>query len=96
MAKKTFQNLKANVENQLGIQAGADTPARQCGSVGGEMVKQIFASANEDYNAMKNEISSEMGIQMGPDTPARYNGSVGGEMVKRVIAKAGGTMPSGK
>lgn len=88
MAK--LQSLKNSVESQLGIRANADTPARQCGAVGGNMVKQLIASSGANFGTLKNEISAELGIQVGPDTPAKFNGAVGGHMVKRAIQQAEG------
>lgn len=88
MAK--LQSLKSAVESQLGIMANADTPARQCGAVGGNMVKQLIASSGANFSTLKNEVSAELGIQIGPDAPARANGAVGGHMVRRAIQQAAG------
>lgn len=44
-AKDAMENMKEEIANELGVQPGADTTARENGSVGGEMVKRMIQIA---------------------------------------------------
>ncbi|WP_188454227.1 alpha/beta-type small acid-soluble spore protein [Virgibacillus oceani] len=44
-AKNAMDNMKEEIANEFGVQPGADTTARENGSVGGEMVKRMIKIA---------------------------------------------------
>ncbi|SFB32697.1 Small, acid-soluble spore protein, alpha/beta type [Lentibacillus halodurans] len=44
-AKDAMENMKEEIANEFGVQPGADTTARENGSVGGEMVKRMIKIA---------------------------------------------------
>jgi len=52
MKKNTkYQNMKAEVANELGIKLGPNATARQNGSVGGEMTKRLVSQALASANS---------------------------------------------
>ncbi|MFD2044834.1 small, acid-soluble spore protein, alpha/beta type [Ornithinibacillus salinisoli] len=44
-AKGAMDHMKEEIANEFGVQPGADTTARENGSVGGEMVKRMVQMA---------------------------------------------------
>lgn len=44
-ADNAMENMKQEIANEFGVQPGADTTARENGSVGGEMVKRMIKIA---------------------------------------------------
>lgn len=44
-ARRALEQLKNEIANEMGIELGADTPARLNGAVGGEMTKRLVALA---------------------------------------------------
>ena len=46
-AQAAIDNMKAEIANEFGVQLGPDTTARQNGSVGGEMVRQMIRRQEE-------------------------------------------------
>ncbi|WP_099159779.1 alpha/beta-type small acid-soluble spore protein [Virgibacillus ndiopensis] len=44
-AKNAMESMKEEIANEMGVQPGADTTARENGSVGGEMVKRMIKIA---------------------------------------------------
>lgn len=46
-ARDSVDNMKEEIANEFGVQLGADTTARENGSVGGEMVKRMIRIAEE-------------------------------------------------
>lgn len=46
-ARNAIDNMKEEIANELGVEPGADTTARENGSVGGEMVKRMIRLAEE-------------------------------------------------
>lgn len=44
-AKATLDSMKAEIASEFGVTLGADTTARQNGSVGGEITKRLVAQA---------------------------------------------------
>ncbi|TFJ94241.1 alpha/beta-type small acid-soluble spore protein [Lentibacillus salicampi] len=44
-AEDAMENMKEEIANEFGVQPGADTTARENGSVGGEMVKRMIKIA---------------------------------------------------
>jgi len=46
-AKNAMNQMKEEIANELGVQPGADTTARENGSVGGEMVKRMIRIAEQ-------------------------------------------------
>ena len=52
-AQAAIDNMKAEIANELGVQLGADTTARQNGSVGGEITKRLVAMAQQQMNQTK-------------------------------------------
>ncbi|WP_174614344.1 alpha/beta-type small acid-soluble spore protein [Virgibacillus ihumii] len=49
-AKGSVENLKEEIANELGVQPGADTTARENGAVGGEMVKRMIRIAESSMS----------------------------------------------
>ncbi len=46
-AKNAMEQMKEEIANEFGVQPGADTTARENGSVGGEMVKRMIQIAEQ-------------------------------------------------
>lgn len=46
-ARNAIDSMKEEIANELGVQPGADTTARENGSVGGEMVKRMISIAED-------------------------------------------------
>jgi small acid-soluble spore protein A (major alpha-type SASP) len=44
-ASSKLQTMKAEIANEFGVNLGADTTARQNGSVGGEITKRLVAES---------------------------------------------------
>lgn len=42
--------MKEEIANELGVQLGADTSARQNGAVGGEITKRLVKMAQQQLN----------------------------------------------
>ncbi|WP_077328213.1 alpha/beta-type small acid-soluble spore protein [Virgibacillus siamensis] len=49
-ARDSVENLKNEISNELGVQPGADTTARDNGAVGGEMVKRMIRIAESSMS----------------------------------------------
>lgn len=47
-AKDAMENMKDEIANEFGVEPGADTTARENGSVGGEMVKRMIQIAEQN------------------------------------------------
>ena len=82
-------NLKYEVAQELGVELGPDTSARNNGRVGGSITRELVNRAKQstDTEAMKYETASELGVEMGPDASSRSNGRVGGSMTKKLVNK---------
>ncbi|SFE22572.1 Small, acid-soluble spore protein, alpha/beta type [Lentibacillus persicus] len=52
-AEDAMENMKQEIAQEFGIQPGADTTARENGSVGGEMVKRMIKIAESDMSNRK-------------------------------------------
>ncbi|GGJ87284.1 acid-soluble spore protein [Lentibacillus kapialis] len=52
-AEDAMENMKNEIANEFGVQPGADTTARENGSVGGEMVKRMIKIAESDMSQSK-------------------------------------------
>lgn len=52
-AQAALDNMKAEIANEFGVTLGADTTARQNGSVGGEITKRLVAMAQQSLNQTK-------------------------------------------
>ena len=52
-AQNAVDSMKAEIANEFGVQLGADTTARQNGSVGGEITKRLVKMAQEQLNQTK-------------------------------------------
>ena len=52
-AQAAIDNMKAEIVNEFGVQLGADTTARQNGSVGGEITKRLVAMAQQQLGQTK-------------------------------------------
>ncbi|WP_286170974.1 MULTISPECIES: alpha/beta-type small acid-soluble spore protein [Bacillaceae] len=46
-AENAIDQMKEEIANELGVKPGADTTARENGSVGGEMVKRMIKIAEQ-------------------------------------------------
>ncbi|MFS0674037.1 small, acid-soluble spore protein, alpha/beta type [Ornithinibacillus sp. 179-J 7C1 HS] len=46
-ARNAIDQMKEEIANELGVEPGADTTARENGSVGGEMVKRMIKLAEQ-------------------------------------------------
>ncbi|GIO27079.1 alpha/beta-type small acid-soluble spore protein [Ornithinibacillus bavariensis] len=46
-ARNAMEQMKEEIANELGVRPGADTTARENGSVGGEMVKRMIQIAEQ-------------------------------------------------
>jgi len=51
-AEQALNNMKEEIAREFNVELGADTTARENGSVGGEMVKRMIRIAEEN---MKNK-----------------------------------------
>lgn len=49
-AKNAMDSMKEEIANEFGVQPGADTTARENGSVGGEMVKRMIKIAESSMS----------------------------------------------
>ncbi|QKY70009.1 alpha/beta-type small acid-soluble spore protein [Lentibacillus sp. CBA3610] len=49
-AEEAMENMKQEIAQEFGVQPGADTTARENGSVGGEMVKRMIKIAESDMS----------------------------------------------
>ncbi|WP_217589619.1 alpha/beta-type small acid-soluble spore protein [Lentibacillus saliphilus] len=49
-ADQALNRMKAEIANEFNVELGADTTARENGSVGGEMVKRMIKIAEESMN----------------------------------------------
>ena len=45
MANSKLDSMKTEIANEFGVQLGADTTARQNGSVGGEITKRLVSQS---------------------------------------------------
>ncbi|RYG73720.1 alpha/beta-type small acid-soluble spore protein [Lentibacillus lipolyticus] len=52
-AEDVMENMKQEIANEFGVQPGADTTARENGSVGGEMVKRMLQIAESSMSNKK-------------------------------------------
>ena len=52
-AQAAIDNMKAEIAHEFGVQLGADTTARQNGSVGGEITKRLVAMAQQQLGQTK-------------------------------------------
>ncbi|MFD1037588.1 small, acid-soluble spore protein, alpha/beta type [Virgibacillus byunsanensis] len=50
-ARNAMESMKEEIANEFGVQPGADTTARENGSVGGEMVKRMIKIAEQDMES---------------------------------------------
>ena len=48
-----IDNMKAEIASELGVTLGADTSARQNGSVGGEITKRLVKMAQQQLGSTK-------------------------------------------
>ncbi len=53
-SKKSIENLKYEIANELGIKLGADTSSRLNGTVGGMMTKRLVELGEQYYNNVNN------------------------------------------
>ncbi len=83
---------KYEVASELGVNLGPDATARENGSVGGQITKELVAKGRQglDIESMKYEVASELGVHMGADATARQNGSVGGRITKELVKRGQG------
>ncbi|ALX50296.1 alpha/beta-type small acid-soluble spore protein [Lentibacillus amyloliquefaciens] len=49
-AEDAMGNMKQEIAQEFGVRPGADTTARENGSVGGEMVKRMIKIAESDMS----------------------------------------------
>ena len=93
-SSQATNQMKYEVANELGVEMGPNTTARQNGSVGGQITKNLVAKGKEnlDTTNMKYEIADELGVEMGPEATARQNGSVGGSMTKNLVNRGKNAM----
>ncbi|MUV38964.1 Small, acid-soluble spore protein [Lentibacillus sp. JNUCC-1] len=52
-ADNAVDKMKTEIANEFNVELGADTTARENGSVGGEMVKRMIKIAEESMNNRK-------------------------------------------
>ena len=52
-AQAAIDNMKAEIASELGVTLGADTSARQNGSVGGEITKRLVKMAQQQLGSTK-------------------------------------------
>ena len=50
-AQAAIDNMKAEIASELGVTLGADTSARQNGSVGGEITKRLVKQAQSQLGS---------------------------------------------
>ena len=50
-AQAAIDNMKAEIASELGVTLGADTSARQNGSVGGEITKRLVKMAQQQLGS---------------------------------------------
>ncbi|MDB8579424.1 alpha/beta-type small acid-soluble spore protein [Turicibacter sanguinis] len=50
-AQAAIDNMKAEIASELGVTLGADTSARQNGSVGGEITKRLVKMAQQELGS---------------------------------------------
>ena len=50
-AQAAIDNMKAEIASELGVTLGADTSARQIGSVGGEITKRLVKMAQQQLGS---------------------------------------------
>lgn len=50
-AQNAIDQMKAEIANEFGVTLGADTSARQNGSVGGEITKRLVAMAQQQMSS---------------------------------------------
>ncbi|TXL65139.1 alpha/beta-type small acid-soluble spore protein [Cerasibacillus terrae] len=53
-AEDAINNMKDEIANELDVELGADTTARDNGKVGGEMVKRMIRIAEETMRERRN------------------------------------------
>jgi small acid-soluble spore protein B (major beta-type SASP) len=51
-ASRSLDQMKYEIATEFGVQLGADTTARQNGSVGGEITKRLVAFAEQQLSGM--------------------------------------------
>lgn len=92
--KRFYDSYKYEVANELGVTMGPDATARQNGSVGGQITKELVAKGKEnlDTTNMKYEFADELGVEMGPEATSRQNGSVGGSITKTLVNRGKNSM----
>lgn len=90
--KKMNNMYKYEVAEELGVNLGPDATARENGSVGGQITKELVSKGRQglDINSMKYEVADELGVHMGPEATARQNGSVGGRITKELVKRGQG------
>ncbi|MFB5188952.1 alpha/beta-type small acid-soluble spore protein [Alicyclobacillus fastidiosus] len=49
-ASRALEQMKYEIASEFGVQLGADTSARQNGSVGGEITKRLVAFAEQSLS----------------------------------------------
>jgi Small, acid-soluble spore proteins, alpha/beta type len=49
-ARQALDQMKYEIANEFGVNLGAETTARQNGSVGGEITKRLVATAQSQMN----------------------------------------------
>ncbi|ERJ13638.1 alpha/beta-type small acid-soluble spore protein [Haloplasma contractile] len=54
-AKQAIDQMKYEIANEFGVSLGADTTARQNGSVGGEITKRLVAMAQQQMGQGQNQ-----------------------------------------
>lgn len=52
-AKQALDQMKAEIASEFGVKLGADTTARQNGSVGGEITKRLVKQAQASLSQTK-------------------------------------------
>ena len=50
-AESAIDQMKAEIANEFGVQLGAETTARQNGSVGGEITKRLVRQAQQQMSS---------------------------------------------
>ena len=50
-ARQALDNMKAEIASEFGVSLGADTTARQNGSVGGEITKRLVRQAQSQMQS---------------------------------------------
>lgn len=49
-AEQAIEQMKYEIASEFGVQLGADTTARENGSVGGEITKRLVAFAEQHFS----------------------------------------------